>query len=83
MLETSLQQSGSQLILSAGQGLGIDVEPVATFAAFATKQVFIQRNCTANEIAYYEASVSPSFAGRWAAAHNALFWRALRTRLGT
>ncbi|KAH9147939.1 hypothetical protein AeRB84_008547, partial [Aphanomyces euteiches] len=69
ILETSLQQSGSQLILSAGQGLGIDVEPVATFADFASKQVFIQRNFTASEIAYCEASASPasSFAGRWAA----------------
>ncbi|KAG9402316.1 3-oxoacyl-[acyl-carrier-protein] synthase [Aphanomyces cochlioides] len=49
--------------------LGIDVEPVATFADFATKQVFIQRNFTASEIAYCEASASPasSFAGRWAA----------------
>ncbi|KAH9062902.1 hypothetical protein Ae201684P_009168 [Aphanomyces euteiches] len=69
ILETSLQQSGSQLILSAGQGLGIDVEPVATFADFASKQGFIQRNFTASEIAYCEASASPasSFAGRWAA----------------
>ncbi|ETV97148.1 holo-[acyl-carrier-protein] synthase [Aphanomyces invadans] len=69
MLESSLAQSGAQLILSSGQGLGIDVEPVATFADYANKQVFIQRNFTPVEIAYCEASASAasSFAGRWAA----------------
>ncbi|KAF0748686.1 hypothetical protein AaE_007280, partial [Aphanomyces astaci] len=35
LLESSLAQSGAQLILSSGQGLGIDVEPVATFADYA------------------------------------------------
>ncbi|RHZ19227.1 hypothetical protein DYB37_003435 [Aphanomyces astaci] len=69
LLESSLAQSGAQLILSSGQGLGIDVEPVATFADYATKQVFIQRNFTAAEIAYCESSAgaASSFAGRWAA----------------
>ncbi|CAK4248323.1 unnamed protein product [Aphanomyces euteiches] len=64
MLETFLQQSGSQLILSAGQGLGIDVEPVATFADFVHPT---QLHCKRN-FAYCEASASTasSFVGRWA-----------------
>ncbi|CAK4743889.1 unnamed protein product, partial [Aphanomyces euteiches] len=38
----------------------LHLSSVATFAAFATKQVFIQRNLTASEIAHCEASVSPA-----------------------
>ncbi|OQS01704.1 fatty acid synthase subunit alpha [Achlya hypogyna] len=69
LLETSMASSGAQLIMSAGQGLGIDVEPIATFADFALKQTFLARNFTPAEIAYCEASAAPaaSFAGRWAA----------------
>jgi len=69
LLESSISESGSQLIVSSGQGLGVDVEPIATFSDFASKKSFIERNFTAKEIAYCQSAPSPasSFAGRWAA----------------
>jgi fatty acid synthase subunit beta len=51
------------------KGVGVDVEPVATFANPNEKTDFIQRNFTSAEQEYCFASASPadSFAGRWAA----------------
>ncbi|KAF0708502.1 Aste57867_6327 [Aphanomyces stellatus] len=74
MLEKSLAGSSSELLESSGQGFGVDVEPIATFADFASKPAFIKRNFTENEIAYCGASPSPasSYAGRWAAKESVI-----------
>ena len=49
------------------QGLGVDVEAIATFQA--PSETFLRRNFTTAEIAYCEAAPNPaaSFAGRWSA----------------
>ncbi|GAB9466788.1 hypothetical protein Gpo141_00004153 [Globisporangium polare] len=50
-------------------GLGIDVEPVATFENLHGREDFIRRNFTDQEATYCYSAAHPaaSFAGRWAA----------------
>jgi fatty acid synthase subunit beta len=52
-------------------GIGVDIEPVATFAAYAdpAKANFLNRNFTAGERAYCNKAADPaaSYAGKWAA----------------
>ncbi|KAH9257778.1 holo-[acyl-carrier-protein] synthase [Batrachochytrium salamandrivorans] len=71
-LKVTLQEQAEGLTSAssnAGGGIGVDVEPIATFDNLADKQDFIQRNFTEGEIAHCTSAASPSasFAGRWAA----------------
>ena len=63
-------QRGAEGLLSKGdKGVGVDIEPVSTFADVTAKQEFINRNFTAAEQSYAAQSSDPSstYAGRWAA----------------
>ncbi|TYZ64727.1 hypothetical protein PybrP1_002858 [[Pythium] brassicae (nom. inval.)] len=75
-LRAALNQSSavisSSVQRSAGcdrVGLGVDVEPVATFENLRDREDFIRRNFTEEEMAYCYSAPHPaaSFAGRWAA----------------
>uniref|UniRef100_M4BNV4 Fatty acid synthase subunit alpha n=2 Tax=Hyaloperonospora TaxID=184462 RepID=M4BNV4_HYAAE len=69
-LLTAINQAAADLgLASKDMGMGVDVEPVATFANLNERKDFIRRNFTDREIAYcYSAPHSAaSFAGRWAA----------------
>lgn len=50
-------------------GVGVDVEPIATFEQLHGREDFIRRNFTDQEMAYCYGAPHPasSFAGRWAA----------------
>jgi len=68
-LEATMQSVSQGLMGAGDRGVGVDIEPVETFADYATKTDFIDRNFTAAEKAYCMGAADPaaSFAGRWAA----------------
>ena len=68
-LEATMQSVSQGLMGAGDRGVGVDIEPVETFADYATKTDFIDRNFTAAEKAYCLGAPDPaaSFAGRWAA----------------
>jgi fatty acid synthase subunit alpha len=71
-LQITAQEQAEGLVrgkMAVAGGVGVDVEPVATFSPLADKDTFIQRNFTQAEQAYCRGASSPeaSFAGRWAA----------------
>ncbi|TDH65379.1 hypothetical protein CCR75_002038 [Bremia lactucae] len=69
-LLTAINQAALDLgLLSKNMGMGVDVEPVATFKNLNGREDFIRRNFTDKEMAYCYSSPYPaaSFAGRWAA----------------
>jgi phosphopantetheine--protein transferase-like protein len=69
-LESALNQTASDIGLTARNiGIGVDVEPVATFENLHGREDFIRRNFTDQEMAYCYSAPHPaaSFAGRWAA----------------
>ena len=68
-LEATMQSVSQGLMGAGDRGVGVDIEPVATFADYAAKTDFIDRNFTAAEKAYCMGAADPaaSFAGRWAA----------------
>jgi fatty acid synthase subunit beta len=69
-LQVTLEESASDLGRAGGErGLGVDVEPVATFSEWASKGDFLARNFTEAELKHCLAQPSPadSLAGRWAA----------------
>ena len=45
-----MQRSAEGLLVRGDRGVGVDIEPVSTFADLPAKQEFITRNFTANEI---------------------------------
>ncbi|KAK0541971.1 fatty acid synthase alpha subunit Lsd1 [Tilletia horrida] len=61
------QEAGVSKMMAGVQGVGVDVEDVATFPA--DNETFIERNFTASEIAYCRAQpdARASFCGRFAA----------------
>ncbi|TMW63542.1 hypothetical protein Poli38472_002483 [Pythium oligandrum] len=67
----TIAQGASEMALSSSKktGLGVDVEPIATFENLKGRDDFIRRNFTEQEMAYCFSAPSPasSFAGRWAA----------------
>jgi fatty acid synthase subunit alpha len=67
-LETTMQSVAQGLMGAGDHGVGVDIEPVETFAGFKTKSEFIDRNFSEAEKAYCLAAADPasSFAGRWA-----------------
>jgi fatty acid synthase subunit beta len=71
-LQVTLEENAAGIRGAAGaleKGVGVDVEPVATFENPREKLEFIARNFTAAEIEHCFAAASPadSFTGRWAA----------------
>lgn len=42
-----MQRGAEGLLVKGDKGVGVDIEPIATFADLASKQAFIQRNFTA------------------------------------
>ncbi|CAI5733880.1 unnamed protein product [Peronospora farinosa] len=69
-LLTAINQAASDLgLASKNMGMGVDVEPVATFENLNGREDFIRRNFTDQEMAYCYSAPHPaaSFAGRWAA----------------
>ncbi|CAH0517169.1 unnamed protein product [Peronospora belbahrii] len=69
-LLTAINQAATDLgLVSKNMGMGVDVEPVATFENLNGREDFIRRNFTDQEMAYCYSSPHPaaSFAGRWAA----------------
>ena len=69
-LEVTIEETAAGLRETfAGKGIGMDIEPVSTFANFHERMDFIDRNFTAAEQTYCIASSNPaaSFAGKWAA----------------
>jgi fatty acid synthase subunit beta len=69
-LLSALNQTASDIGLTTKNiGIGVDVEPVATFENLHGREDFIRRNFTDQEMAYCYSAPHPaaSFAGRWAA----------------
>ncbi|KAG2522184.1 hypothetical protein JM16_005912 [Phytophthora kernoviae] len=69
-LLTAINQAATDLgLASKNLGMGVDVEPVATFENLNGREDFIRRNFTDQEMAYCYSAPHPaaSFAGRWAA----------------
>ncbi|KAI9921603.1 hypothetical protein PsorP6_002324 [Peronosclerospora sorghi] len=69
-LFTAMNQAATDLgLASKNMGIGVDVEPVATFENLHGREDFIRRNFTDQEMAYCFSAPHPaaSFAGRWAA----------------
>ncbi|KAG3164626.1 Fatty acid synthase subunit alpha [Phytophthora cactorum] len=69
-LLTAINQAATDLgLASKNMGMGVDVEPVATFENLKGREDFIRRNFTDQEMAYCYSAPHPaaSFAGRWAA----------------
>ncbi|KAF4131937.1 4'-phosphopantetheinyl transferase domain-containing protein [Phytophthora infestans] len=69
-LLTAINQAATDLgLASKNMGMGVDVEPVATFENLNGREDFIRRNFTDQEMAYCYSASHPaaSFAGRWAA----------------
>ncbi|CAI5741155.1 unnamed protein product [Peronospora destructor] len=69
-LLTAINQAATDLgLVSKNMGMGVDVEPVATFENLNGREDFIRRNFTDQEMAYCYSAPHPaaSFAGRWAA----------------
>ncbi|RLN91887.1 hypothetical protein BBJ28_00027186 [Nothophytophthora sp. Chile5] len=69
-LLTAINQAATDLgLASNNMGMGVDVEPVATFENLNGREDFIRRNFTDQEMAYCYSAPHPaaSFAGRWAA----------------
>nr|CCA25392.1 FAS2_PENPA Fatty acid synthase subunit alpha putati [Albugo laibachii Nc14]CCA25465.1 fatty acid synthase alphasubunit putative [Albugo laibachii Nc14] len=69
-IAVALNQAASSIGLDSGSsGLGVDVEPIATFECLDNRENFLSRNFTEQEIAYCKSAPHPaaSFAGRWAA----------------
>ncbi|ETP47778.1 holo-[acyl-carrier-protein] synthase, partial [Phytophthora nicotianae P10297] len=69
-LLTAINQAATNLgLASKNMGMGVDVEPVATFENLNGREDFIRRNFTDQEMAYCYSAPHPaaSFAGRWAA----------------
>ncbi|KAG2873186.1 hypothetical protein PC117_g27866, partial [Phytophthora cactorum] len=69
-LLTAINQAATDLgLASKNMGMGVDVEPVATFENLNGREDFIRRNFTDQEMAYCYSAPHPaaSFAGRWAA----------------
>ena len=67
MLEVTMRQTANNMRQAGDKGIGIDVEPVATFKN--ASQTFIERNFTSEEQSYCKSHAHPAagFAGRWAA----------------
>uniref|UniRef100_A0A7S3PGY4 Ketosynthase family 3 (KS3) domain-containing protein n=1 Tax=Aplanochytrium stocchinoi TaxID=215587 RepID=A0A7S3PGY4_9STRA len=71
-LQVTIQEKAEGLAEKAdsrSQGVGVDVEPVLTFADYKNKTTFLARNFTEREQSYCNKANSPaaSYAGRWAA----------------
>ncbi|CEG41510.1 fatty acid synthase subunit [Plasmopara halstedii] len=69
-LLTAINQAATNLgLASKNMGMGVDVEPIATFENLNGREDFIRRNFTDQETAYCYSAPHPaaSFAGRWAA----------------
>ncbi|CCI41838.1 unnamed protein product [Albugo candida] len=69
-IAVALNEAASRIGLDSGStGLGVDVEPIATFESLDNRDNFLSRNFTEQEIAYCKSAPHPaaSFAGRWAA----------------
>ncbi|CAI5714225.1 unnamed protein product [Hyaloperonospora brassicae] len=69
-LLTAINRAAADLgLASKNMGMGVDVEPVATFENLNGREDFIRRNFTDQELAYCYSAPHPaaSFAGRWAA----------------
>mmetsp|Transcript_17053 Transcript_17053/g.37202 ORF Transcript_17053/g.37202 Transcript_17053/m.37202 type:complete len:3767 (-) Transcript_17053:37-11337(-) len=69
-LQVTLQENAEGLRSgSSEKGIGLDVEPVATFTNMENREQFIARNFTSKEIEYCNSSAdsAASYAGRWAA----------------
>ncbi|KAE9298711.1 Fatty acid synthase subunit alpha [Phytophthora rubi] len=69
-LLTAINQAATDLgLASKNMGMGVDVEPVATFENLNGREDFIRRNFTDQEMTYCYSAPHPaaSFAGRWAA----------------
>jgi fatty acid synthase subunit beta len=69
-LMSAMNQTAADIGLAATNiGIGVDVEPVATFENLHGREDFIRRNFTDQEMAYCYSAPHPaaSFAGRWAA----------------
>jgi phosphopantetheine--protein transferase-like protein len=68
-LAVAMQEKVEGLAAHKGLGVGVDVEPLSTFADLAGRWEFIARNFTPREIEHCQSAADPraSFAGRWAA----------------
>jgi len=68
-IQATMQSVSQRMMAPGDRGVGVDIEPVATFADFNDKMDFITRNFTDSEIDYclHAADPAASFAGRWAA----------------
>jgi phosphopantetheine--protein transferase-like protein len=68
-IQATMQSVSQRMMAPGDRGVGVDIEPVATFAGFNDKMDFITRNFTQSEIDYclHAADPAASFAGRWAA----------------
>ena len=66
-IEVTMREAAENVRQHDDKGIGIDVEPVATFKNASIS--FIERNFTKDEQAYCNSAAFPaaSFAGRWAA----------------
>lgn len=66
-LAASLTAVSEGLRSAADRGVGVDIEPIATFKG--ASESFLSRNFSAAELAYCRGASDPasSFAGRWAA----------------
>ncbi|TYZ68250.1 hypothetical protein PybrP1_005286 [[Pythium] brassicae (nom. inval.)] len=69
LLSVMSQNAADIGLSSTNIGVGVDVEPVATFENLHGREDFIRRNFTDQEMAYCYSAPHPaaSFAGRWAA----------------
>jgi fatty acid synthase subunit alpha len=68
-IQATMQSVSQRMMAPGDRGVGVDIEPIATFAGFNDKMDFIRRNFTEAEIDYCLGASDPaaSFAGRWAA----------------
>ena len=69
VIESTMQSVAQGMMAAGDRGVGVDIEPVATFTDYKEKMHFIDRNFTEAEKAYCLDAPDPasSFAGRWAA----------------
>jgi phosphopantetheine--protein transferase-like protein len=68
-LQVTMQEAAEGLMQGSERGIGLDVEPIATFADWKQRMRWVERNFTKAEIEYVKttANATRALAGRWAA----------------
>jgi fatty acid synthase subunit beta len=68
-LQVTMQEAAEGLMKGSERGIGLDVEPIATFADWKERMRWIERNFTKAEIEFVgtTANATRALAGRWAA----------------